>query len=174
MRWILLVAVIFCVIGHISSSAGLAWSGQQSSRNLAQYDKAGPYIFDNEPPWARREQAAAELRTFLWEHWRKQRLGLAKATFFSIEGDSATVAFYIEPDANKRWQVAVESVTSRSVLMKSRKPRRELKKENYDLLERIESAGNSLSQSIAPDEVRDGGTYKLRLTNSLTKSIRIL
>jgi len=174
MRWILLVAIVFCVIGHVSSSAGLAWSGQQSSRNLAQYDKAGPYIFDNEPPLARREQAAAELRTFLWEHWREQRLGLAKATFFSIEGDSATVTFYIEPDANKRWQVAVESFTSTSVLMKSRKPRRELKKENYDLLERIEATGNSLSSSIAPAEVRDGGRYKLRLTNTLTKSVRIL
>src|ERR1044072_6802226 len=83
--------------------------GQSGRRNLAAYDQAGPYSIDNEPPWEKREKMEAEIRGFLWGHWKDRRLGLVKATFFSLEGDYTASPFFVEPDAKGCWRITVES-----------------------------------------------------------------
>jgi hypothetical protein len=148
--------------------------GQQGRRNLAAYDKSGPYSIDNEPPFEKREKMAGEIRGFLWEHWKEQRLGLVKATFFSIEGDHTSSSFFVEPDAKGRWRIAVESESNISALLpKGRKPQREITHDDYDLIDRVEATGESSAPSIPEQEVRQPQTYRLRLKNSRTNSVRI-
>lgn len=148
--------------------------GQQSRRNLANYDKAGPYSLDNEPPWEKRERMAGEIRGFLWKHWKERRLGLVKATFFSIEGDHTSSTFFVEPDAKSCWRITVQSENVISALLpKGKKPRREITHDDYDLIERVEPTGGSSAPSIPEQEVRQPQTYRLRLRNSRTNSARI-
>ncbi|MEK6281597.1 MAG: hypothetical protein AABN95_14680 [Acidobacteriota bacterium] len=149
--------------------------GQQARRNLTAYDKAGPYSIDNEPPWEKRERMAGEIRGFLWEHWKERRLGLVKATFFSIEGDHTSSSFFVEPDAKGCWRIAVESESIISALLpKGRKPRREITQEDYDEIDRVEASGSGPTLIPIPkDEVRQPQMYQLRLKNSRTNSVRI-
>jgi hypothetical protein len=150
--------------------------GQQARRNLAAYDKAGPYSLDNEPPWEKREKMAGEIRGFLWEHWKERRFGLVKATFFSIEGDHTSSSFFVAPDANGCWRITVESESIISALLpKGKKPRREITQDDYDVIDRVEATGESSAPSIpvAEQELRQPQTYRLRLRNSQTNSVRI-
>ena len=149
--------------------------GQETRRNLAAYDKAGPYSIDNEPPWEKRERIIGEIRGFLWEHWKERRLGLVKAIFHSIEGDQTSSSFFVEPDAKGRWRIMVESESTISALLpKGRKPRREITREDYDQIDRVEPNGNETNLiPISSGDVRDPQSYRLRLRNSSTNSVRI-
>jgi hypothetical protein len=149
--------------------------GQRARRNLAAYDKAGPYSIDNEPPWEKRDKIAGEIRGFLWEHWKERRLALVKATFFSIEGDHTSSGFFVEPDAKGCWRITVESESIISALLpKGRKPRREITHDDYDVIDRVEANGNAAIQiSIPENEVRQPQAFELRLRNSRTNSVRI-
>src|SRR6267142_1157778 len=73
-------------------------SDQRAKRDLTAYDKAGPYTIDYEPPY-KGDKYLGEIRGFLWEHWKERRLGLVKATFYTIEGDSTVSTSFVEPDA---------------------------------------------------------------------------
>ena len=149
--------------------------GQQARRNVAVYDKAGPYSIDNEPPFEKRERMAGEIRWFLWEHWKERRLGLVKAIFYSIEGDQTSSSFFVEPDAKGRWRIMVESESTISALLpKGRKPRREITREDYDQIDRVEPNDNETNLiPISSGNVRDPQSYRLRLRNSSTNSVRI-
>jgi len=159
-----------CVLSTQSKSLG-----QQAKRNLAAYDKAGPYSIDNEPPWEKRERMAGEIRGFLWEHWKDRRLALVKATFFSIEGDHTASSFFVEPDAKGCWRIRVESESIISaLLLKGRKPRHEISQEDYDEIDRVEAGGSGPSVIPIPkDEIRHPQMYQLRLKNSRTNLVRI-
>jgi hypothetical protein len=170
----LLLISTLCLI--IYSGLSLQRPAQpRAKRNLVLYDKAGPYSIDNEPPWEKRDRFTAEIRGFLWEHWREHRLGQVKATFFSIEGDQTSSSFFVEPDAKDRWGITVESETIVSALLpKGRKPRREIARVTYDEIDRVEPSGNEPNLiPITASEVREPKTYRLRLKNSSTNSIRI-
>ncbi len=167
---IALCLIIQCVLSMQSKSLG-----QEARRNLAAYDKSGPYSIDNEPPWEKRERMFGEIRGFLWEHWKAQRLGLVKATFYSIEGDHTISSFFVEPDVKGCWRITVESESTISALLqKGKRPRREITHEDYDEIDRIETSGSGPTLIPIPkDEVREPQMYQLRLKNNRTNSVRI-
>ena len=166
--------ITLCLILQLSLSTQVESLAQQGKRNLAAYDKSGPYFFDNEPPWERRERMAGEIREFLWEHWKERRLGLVKATFFSIEGDLTSSTFFVEPSAKGHWRIVVESESIiSSLLPKKRKPRPEINRDYYNLVDRVDPTSDKLAPSIPEDEVRQPQTYRLRLKNRQTNSVRI-
>jgi len=89
--------LLIITLGLIIQS-GLNMHGKflgQAKRNVAAYDKAGPYSIDNEAPFEKRERMVGEIRGFLWEHWQERRLGQVKAIFFSIEGDHTSCVFLL-------------------------------------------------------------------------------
>src|SRR5215210_2806473 len=119
-------------------------SGQGARRDLAAYDQAGPYELNNDLHPHDADKSLGEIRGFLWEHWKERRLGLVKATFYSIEGDHTSSSFFVEPDAKSSWRIAVESTSIISALVpKRRKPRREITHETYDEIERVEATSGS-------------------------------
>src|SRR6185295_2089512 len=150
-------------------------SGQRVSRDLTAYDKAGPYTIDYEPPY-KGDKYLGEIRGFLWEHWKERRLGLVKTTFYTIEGDPTFSTSFVEPDAKGHWQITVYSKSIISALLpKRKKPRRVATHDEYNLVDRIEVTDGdaALSVPIPEEEVRQPQTYKLRLRNSRTNSVRI-
>lgn len=151
-------------------------SGQRSRRNLSAYDQAGPYEINNDLHPHDADKILGEIRGFLWEHWKERRLGLVKATFFSIEGDHTSSRFSVEPDAKGNWRITVESESIISALLpKGTKPRRERAYETYDVIERIEATSGSSAPSIliSAQAVREPQTYRLRFRNRRTNSLRI-
>jgi hypothetical protein len=171
-KWIL-VFTTFLVL-----HAGLIIQGQSSTqragRDLAAYDKAGPYTIDYEPPF-RGDKYLGEIRGFLWEHWKERRLGVVKATFHTIEGDRTISTSFVEPDAKGSWRITVESESIISALLpKKRKPRRENTREDYDQIDRVEpNASEANLIPISSRDIRDPQSYRLRLRNSSSNVIRI-
>ena len=149
-------------------------SRQRVKRNLAVYDKAGPYTIDYEPPF-KGDKNLGEIRSFLWEHWKDRRLGVVKATFYTIEGDATISTSFVEPDAKGCWRISIESVSRISALLpKGKKTRREITREDYDLIDRVEGNSNTAIPIPIPEtEVRPPQNFKLRLRNSRTNSVRV-
>lgn len=158
--------------------SGLMMQGQSSRqrarRDLTAYDKAGPYTIDYEPPY-KGDKYLGEIRVFLWEHWQERRLGVVKATFYTIEGDPTISTSFVEPDAKGCWRITVESESIISALLpKGRKPRREITREDYYQIDRVEPSESETNLiPISSRDVRNPQSYRLRLRNSSTKSIRI-
>lgn len=173
LKWISVLTI--CLV----LQSGLIMQGQSSrqraGRDLTAYDKAGPYTIDYEPPY-KADKYLAEIRGFLWEHWKNRRRGLVKATFYTIEGDPTVSTSFIEPDAKGCWRITVESESIISALLpKGRKPRRLITHDDYDAIDRVEATVRDSTPSIPIPEqdVRQPQTYRLRLRNSLTNSVRI-
>lgn len=113
--------------------------GQKIRRNLATYDKAGPYNFHNELHPRDADKLLGELRDFLWKHWRERRLGLVTATFYTIEGDSTKSRYFVESDTKGIWHIRVHSESIISALLpKGKQPRREITTNDYDEVDRVE------------------------------------
>lgn len=151
-------------------------SAQGARRDLAAYDRAGPYELNNDLHPHDAAKILGEIRGFLWEHWKERRLGLVKATFFSIEGDHTSSSFFVEPDAKNSWRITVESESVISALLpKGRKPRREITHETYNEIERVEPMIETSATSIpiSAQAVRQPQTYRLRFRNTRTNSMRI-
>ena len=170
-RWISVLTACFVLQSSLVMQGQTL--SQRARRDLTTYDKAGPYTINYEPPY-KADKYLGEMRGFLWEHWKERRLGMVKATFYTIEGDTTISSSFVEPDAKGCWRIAVESESIISALLpKGRKPRRETTQDNYDVIERIEATGESSAPSLPEHEIREPQTYKLRLRNSRTNSVRI-
>lgn len=83
-------------------------------RDLSRYEK-GEEIFlrhwygsmmDDE------ERAKARVREFLWARWRAKKLAYIPLVVGYTHGDSLTTNYYVEPDEEGRWRIAVETVRS--------------------------------------------------------------
>jgi hypothetical protein len=177
--FIMIVKWISVLTTCLVLQSGLIMQGQSSRqlarRDLTAYDKAGPYTIDYEPPY-KGDKYLGEIRSFLWEHWKERRLGVVNATFYTIEGDPTISTSFVEPDANGCWRITVESESIISALLpKGKKPRREITQDDYDVIDRVEATGESSAPSIpvAEQELRQPQTYRLRLRNSRTNSVRI-
>lgn len=152
-------------------------AGQATKRDLAGYDKVGPYRFDNDLHPQEKDKLLGELRNFLWQHWKEQRRGLITSTFYTIEGDPTDSYYFVEPNARGVWYLRVESKSTITALLpKGQKPKSKSICNDYDIVDRIEPSGaTTLNTVLIPEtEMRDPQTYRLRLTNSHTKATLIL
>lgn len=171
-KWISVLTT--CLVLQVGLMMQGQSSGQRTERDLTAYDKAGPYTIDYEPPFAG-DKYLGEIRGFLWEHWKERRLGVVKATFYTIEGDPTISSTFVEPDAKGCWRITVESESIISALLpKGRKPKHKVTREDYDQIDRVEPNERETNLiPISPSDVRDPQSYKLRLRSSSTNSIRI-
>jgi hypothetical protein len=151
--------------------------GRKIRRDLASYEKAGPYNFDNELHPRDADKLLVELRGFLWKHWRERRLGLVAATFYTIEGDPTNSCYFVESDSKGVWWVRVDSKSTISALLpKGKRPRHESAHDQYDEVDRVEPTSTSAADAkpISNEELREPQMFKLRFRNSRTNSVRIL
>jgi hypothetical protein len=139
------------------------------------YDRAGPYELvrrpDGNPPFDQIDR----IRGWLWIHWTERRLGLLIVTRFTTEGDRITAHYYIEPDSENRWRIALK-VERLEHNYKYNDPACKRYTELYDAaysLVRLElqtdNAGNR--KAITPEAVRPPATYVLSLRDQDGKEI---
>lgn len=76
--------------------------GADESRDLSQYEVAGPYLIQYVTPEA--DHLSGQLREFLWTHWRQHRRGTVVETLFFPDG-SARTSYFVEPDKHGRWVI---------------------------------------------------------------------
>jgi len=82
---------------------------QAWGRNLSQYDKAGPY----DQPYAALSgqeerkllSVTGNIREFIWQHWKLQRRGYLRVTYYGVEGQAATHHIFVEPDEKGVWHL---------------------------------------------------------------------
>jgi len=101
---------ILVIVGLTLSVPGLdqqrpASSVPGQSRNLSEYDKAGPFsstVYD-----ASGARTEATVREFLWNHWKEKRRGYLTITPYSVEGDRTDASYFVEPSKEGSWRVQV-------------------------------------------------------------------
>jgi hypothetical protein len=89
-------------------------SQESERRDLSRYEQAERIflrhwwgsMMDDE------EGAKARVREFLWEKWRAKKLAHHSIVIGYTHGDSLTTNYYVEPDKEGRWRIAVETVSS--------------------------------------------------------------
>ena len=77
-------------------------AGADKSRDLSQYDVAGPYLIQYGTPEA--DRLSGQMREFLWTHWRQHRRGTIVATHFYVDG-SAKTSYFVESDKQGHWVI---------------------------------------------------------------------
>ena len=78
------------------------------NRDMSLYDKAGPYKVSALTVYrSELDKAEAEIRTFIWKHWRQRRRAYASLVIVSVEGEPQTTSFFVEPDEGGRWRISL-------------------------------------------------------------------
>lgn len=126
---------------------------QQSRRDLARYATAGPFVIADDGLPAAREQAVAQARTFLLEHWRNRRHAQVVIHGKDAAGAVTTSALYVETDDAGRWCVVLEAGG---------------KTERYGVVEEIEFAedGTPILEPETAGGRRPSGRHGLHLKQS--------
>ena len=128
----------------------------------------------NNRPRPLRQQA--EVRKFVWEHWRERRLGYVTFTMFSKEGEPSTSHVFVEPDEEGIWRVAVK--IDRMVVERHGSKRRHRSSNEYIAyaLERIEVPTSGLDEAILiPDtDLKKPDLYRLILKDRAGKVLSSL
>ena len=83
------------------------------SDRFEKYDAGGAWVISRLAPATQAAKATADIRDFIWTHWREQRLGHLVVTWIDIEGEPSTFSFLIEPDKQGTWCVAVQVARTR-------------------------------------------------------------
>jgi len=137
---------------------------KHNQRDLGAYDKTGPFSLRPSLDARTRATVLTSLRGFIWEHWYKRSLGRVVSTFYSKEGERITYSFFIEPDENGNWRVAVEVYRLLVTRRGSKGKYSETDRFAADTVERIEVSGDSEKIRTIPKDVpREPESYKLRL-----------
>src|SRR5260370_37553784 len=91
----------------LASSSYLALSADLSERQANEQDRAGPYVIGHED--AASGKKAAEIRSFIWKHWREHQRGSVAVTGYSLEGVRSETTFVLEPDEHGLWSIRVRT-----------------------------------------------------------------
>jgi len=85
-------------------SVGRLTLSQNHEQEAQRTDEAGPYVIGNEKD---RSKKVADVRGFLWEHWREHRPGRVLVTWISKEGRQANTIYLLENDERGAWSLRV-------------------------------------------------------------------
>jgi hypothetical protein len=77
---------------------------QEQKRDLSKYDAIGPYKIVKFASGPKTDQSEAEIREFLWTHWRQHRRGTLTVTHQYVEG-IIRAEYFVEPDRKGRWGI---------------------------------------------------------------------
>jgi hypothetical protein len=153
--------------------AGGAQRDRAMRRDVKRYDQAGPYVLDLKVGADARSKIEAQVREFLWGHWRRRRLGHLVFTAYSKEGEPSTSSYFVEPDQEGIWRIAV-TIERRSVARGGMKGEWQKRYEYCAYsLERIEPPVDGLTpRALIPhDESRPPDGYRLVFKDSGGKTI---
>ena len=153
--------VLVCLLGAQATLAQEA-----AKRDLSRYEQGGEftlrYWYGQEPQ--DEAQVMARARKLLWTLWRKKRLAHFAIVKIYTHGDSTEINYYVEPDEEGRWRVAVEPVSNccaLEALQGTRKiERKSLGMKSYYILSRRDAASG---RAVPERETRRPETYTLLL-----------
>jgi hypothetical protein len=158
---LVLLLVLWC---HLSGWAALP-AQEAGKRDLSRYERGGQfnlrYFYGQEPD--DEAEVLARARKLLWACWRAKRLAHFAIVKIYTHGDSTTINYYVEPDEDGRWRVAVEKesncCTSDVIAGKERVHMIESVK-SYYLVTRMDAASG---RAVPDGEKRRPETYTLML-----------
>jgi hypothetical protein len=79
-------------------------------RDIELYDNGGDFIaYRPDQPIPR----IAELRRFLWDHWRQKRRGYVRDGITGMDHHVET-HYFVEPDAGGKWQISCRTLNTNS------------------------------------------------------------
>jgi hypothetical protein len=151
---LLLAATPICMFYQSSSP-------KQEPEYSNQAGQAGPFVItNNDYLTGKNVHKDAEIRAFLWDHWRQRKPGKLVETRYSKEGVPATTTFILEPDTKGHWTIAVER---RWPPRRGSTPEHDHTEYRVYSIRRIEprNGGQSPAAFIADDAVRPGDRYWL-------------
>lgn len=97
----LITATIFLAF-HVLQVQG------DNDRDLSLYDNGGAYTLRLPRPDSEERKRIAEIRDFLWQHWKQRRLGYIDVTNYGIEGQKAMSRYTVEASKRGVWYIAVD------------------------------------------------------------------
>lgn len=146
---------------------------QKKMRDLSLYEKVGPYNLELTIDAQARASKEAEIREFLWNHWQQRRLGQATVTRYSREGEPSTSSYFVEPDENGIWYIAVK--IDRTLVDRGGSKGQHQESVEYDayFVERIEVPKDGLTARvpIPAAETRSPQSYLLALKDKSGKAL---
>lgn len=95
-------------------STPTAQSQEIQKRDLSRYEKGEESFLRHWYGEMLDDEAGAKarVRQFLWDRWRAKRLAYISIVIGYTHGDSQATNYYVEPDKDGRWRIAVETVSS--------------------------------------------------------------
>lgn len=172
LRWLTVAASSIMILScnPTTQSSSLL---QGNMRDLSRYDRAGPYAIELKLDAQARAKLEADIRGFLWNHWRQRRLGHVMVTQYSKEGEPSTSSYFVEPDEKGGWHIAVK--VDRTVVDRgsSKSQRHESVEYQAYSVERVEVPRDGLTQrAVIPEgEMRTPQSYRLALKDEKGKSL---
>jgi hypothetical protein len=155
---------LLALVGAIAVT-GSVLAGDKT-RDLREYDLAGPYSIDRSSRHAEeRPILEALIREFLWTRWEKRRLAHVSIVKYNIEGLASRTWYYVEPDKRGIWRIVIdEDIELPAVKRDSNEHLREARSCEAYSLERVgTNKSDAAGQLIAEKELREPETYRLRL-----------
>jgi hypothetical protein len=107
-----ILAIVVLHAGAASTSTPLTSMPQGEGLKKQATEQVGPYVIGNNSDRSKQE---AEVRTFLWDHWREHRAARVSVTWISKEGAQSNSVFLLEDDQDGAWsiQVTIDRPTSK-------------------------------------------------------------
>lgn len=155
-----LLLVMSCLRG-----AQVAPAQEAVKRDLSRYERGGEftlrYMYGQSPE--DEAEVTARGRKFLWATWREERRAHFAIVKIYSHGDSTTINYYVEPDDEGRWRVAVEHESdccSVDAVMGEARVRKITRSESYYIVSRVDATSG---RPVSEGEARRPETYKLLL-----------
>jgi len=142
---------------------------QSAGSDRQERDTSGPYVVTNEDILTGKDgEKIAQVRTFLWEHWSKRKLGHMELTLFSKEGTASNISYEVEPDQSGRWslKVTIERPTLKGTTMEHAQYRA------YSIKRIASRHDEKPTHLFVPEkEERTGDQYRLAFYDTKNKKI---
>jgi len=156
------------------TTVGVSCSGLSPQRpeTKGQQDDAGPYVVTNADIISgSASKKMAEVRTFLWEHWSKRKLGHLQLTLFSKEGVATNTTYEIEPDEHGTWSLKVS--LDRPSLKGTTSEHSEYR--TYTVRRTASTHDQQSPVTLIPEtEIRTGDAYRLVFYDEKDKKVGVV
>ncbi len=162
--WVGACFAVWAVVHYVGAA-------ELSEQDLSKYENGGVYEVRALDDEGTEQQRLAELRQFLWQHYKEGKLGFVEVVFVSIEGGTNRFSFFIDEDATGRVGISVRGRKSEPRLQNDGQDNPVVETaDRYTVVERFESRGkgNKLGSRLSDDIVLNALQYRLKLWDPLT------
>jgi len=175
MQLICIILSLALLLFPQSQAESMAGISRPPLHDVDDYDKAGPYEIARHSDASTPLGQVDKMRGWLWNHWAERRLALLIVVRHSTEGERSTYYYYLEPDQENRWRIAIK-VESLEYNHRYGDPDCKRYVERYfaaySLVRTELEADENGVRKVVPDEaVRNPATYLLSLRDQTGKEI---